>query len=471
MSAVSVPRAAVPAFRAALVILLLLLAPDPSLGRGGGHGEAGATPLDYHAEAMARVNAGDYRGALPFFQLACRLDPSNAGFWNDLGVTEMRLGELHKSKTRFLKATEISPDFSVGYDNIQELRTHMGDEAFNAGLKRRPGDGKPVPIEHHVEEPPNFSAEVFYKITVQDDVRDWRILGDAPIVVRGAAQAWGWSLDALGLQGLTDEFGSERVDYYPHNMQTESVHPYFSPLADAIEALEAPMSVFEHVDVSEPGTYIQWNVLESAWRRLLTMGKITLPEVFDDSHWTKECFQTLQDQNKFNINLHWKMLLIGEAGAGMFNHKDVLRMASWQVQLAGRKKWHICSPSQDEFLSVYMNVLYPDYASWPQLRNASCFTTIVETGDMLYYPRDWWHQTENLDTPTIALSGSMVNQHNHLEFTDELRKECSAEGSGRNRIFIPEAGACGDIERCAAIWAGMYSGAESSPGPPPRDEL
>ena len=153
------------------------------------------------------------------------------------------------------------------------------------------------------------------------------------------------------------------------------------------------------------------------------------------------------------------MVLIGEAGAGMFNHKDVLRMASWQVQLAGRKKWHICSPTQDEFLSVEMNVLYPDYNTWPQLRNASCFTTIVGPGDMLYYPRDWWHQTENLDTPTIALSGSIVNKHNYVEFTEELRKECSEDESAseRNRIFLREPGACGDIERCASYWSNMYT--------------
>lgn len=417
--------------------------------------------LGYHGSAMERINANDYHGALPYFHLAVRLDPGNAGYWNDLGVTEMRIGELHGSKTRFLRALEVDPSFSVAYENIAELKTYLGDADFNAGLKRR--GGLPAPTEHHIEEPPEMDADEFFKLTIQDDVRDPSILGGGPIVVRRAAQSWGWNLDHPGsiLHELSALFGNERVDYYPHNMKVHTVSPYFSALNEAVEALTAPNQVFGHVDVSEPGTYIQWNVREVIWRELLASFKFALPAVFDDTHWTSRCFNATQDHNQFNINVHWKMLLIAESGAGMFNHKDVLRMASWQVNLAGRKRWHICSPTQDEFMSVHMNVLYPDYATFPQLRNASCFSTIVDAGDMLYYPRDWWHQTENLDTPTIALSGSMVNHHNYKEFAEELKKECSDGGSGRNRIFVANSDVCGDIDRCADVWGEMYTGENS----------
>lgn len=405
-----------------------------------------------HAFAMDRINQNDYQGALPYFRLACRLDPDNIVFWNDLGVTEMRSGDLHKAKTRFLKAVELDPNFQTGHENINEIKQFLGEEQFNAGLKRR--GGKPVPLEHHTEAPPEMSAEEFFKISIQDDIDNGDILGAAPIVIRGAAQAWGWNLQQFSLQQLVKHFGGSRVDYYPHNMQVESVHPFFASLENAIRWLQRPESAFQDVDVSEPGTYIQWNIEESTWRDLLRLGNITLPVTFDDLHWTPKCFNTTKDQTKFNINIHWKMLLVGEQGAGMFNHKDVLRMASWQVQVAGRKKWHLCSSDEDDHLSVHMNVLYPDYTAWPQLRKARCFTTIVNKGDMLYYPRDWWHQTENLDTPSIALSGSMVNRHNHLEFIDELETQCGP--NGRNTIFIKEPDACGDIERCVGVWKGMY---------------
>ena len=31
----------------------------------------------------------------------------------------------------------------------------------------------------------------------------------------------------------------------------------------------------------------------------------------------------------------------------MFNHKDTLMTSSFQYQLVGRKKWHLCSPAND----------------------------------------------------------------------------------------------------------------------------
>jgi ribosomal protein L16 Arg81 hydroxylase len=44
------------------------------------------------------------------------------------------------------------------------------------------------------------------------------------------------------------------------------------------------------------------------------------------------------------------MVLMGEAGAGMFNHVDTLQTASWQAQIEGRKRWHLCAPSQTPHL-------------------------------------------------------------------------------------------------------------------------
>ena len=34
----------------------------------------------------------------------------------------------------------------------------------------------------------------------------------------------------------------------------------------------------------------------------------------------------------------------------MFNHRDTLLTSSWQVQLVGAKKCHVCAPSQEPYL-------------------------------------------------------------------------------------------------------------------------
>ncbi len=45
-------------------------------------------------------------------------------------------------------------------------------------------------------------------------------------------------------------------------------------------------------------------------------------------------------------------VLFGNKGAGMFNHKDTLRTASFHLTLHGTKRWHICAPSEEHKMCV-----------------------------------------------------------------------------------------------------------------------
>jgi Flp pilus assembly protein TadD len=62
---------------------------------------------------MDLVHAGNMEEALSLFRAACRFDPSDVLLQNDLGVTEMRLGQLKKAQKRFLKALELDPSYEV----------------------------------------------------------------------------------------------------------------------------------------------------------------------------------------------------------------------------------------------------------------------------------------------------------------------------------------------------------------------
>lgn len=35
----------------------------------------------------------------------------------------------------------------------------------------------------------------------------------------------------------------------------------------------------------------------------------------------------------------------------------------------------------------------PNYDKLPKFRKARCYKYTVREGEMMYYPRDWWHQT------------------------------------------------------------------------------
>ena len=291
---------------------------------------------------------------------------------------------------------------------------------------------------------------------------------------------------------LARRFAGTRVDFYPHNMDREDVHPIFSELGDALEFL-APREftaaraaavtaeaaegrggaagaagdddasarggrgdrrdeqgaennyrdVFADVDASEPGTYVQWNIAGDDWNALLgalaappstTPGNASaerssspplssshdgvvgggassawpLPAVLQsDDEWLEACLASDADRDRFALGTHWRMLLVGEPGAGMFNHQDTLRTASWQAQLRGTKRWHLCAADQAPHLygAGRVDTLDPhgvDYDGAPAFRNASCLRADVRAGELLYYPHDWWHQTRVLSRAETA---------------------------------------------------------------------
>jgi hypothetical protein len=453
----------------------------------------------FHAKAMELVQAGNYPLALANFRAACRHNDKSSLYWNDLGVTEMRMGELQKALKRFKRALSIDPNSAVAKDNIEELSHFMPPGP--------PQDKSNVTKSHRIQPPSRLSSAVVRHLSsiletpysqVSSDDRAWvdAILSE-PFVVEDAFPLFGITddriLEVFNRQFLTSRFGDRRVDFYPHNMIEVQAHPYFLSFAPALyQLLHKPEEAYVGVDASEPGTYIQWNLDAQAWQELMVeLLGATMPGMLDDRRWTQHCLgqgtqqdsslsvnsdgdvasdgdniqnrdadvgpdfaQTERSASHFFLSTHWQMLLVGEAGAGMFHHQDTLRTASWQLQLVGAKKWHLCGPEQTPFMyeAGKIDLFAPDYASFPLLRNATCYEVTVQAGEMLYYPHDYWHQTVNLETPSIALSSTLLTPYSYAQTAEELRRECAGAG----RIFPPQQDMCDVMEKCYSVWEEMY---------------
>lgn len=461
-----------------------------------------------YAKALEIVQHGDYKYALAHFRAACRRYNASALYWNDLGVTEMRMGELERARTRFVKALSLEPNYAIAHKNLNEVQAFMSISDQGTGFEVIQ---EKVTQEHIVQCPRLVSHSQFASEMSVAVGQDNHILRK-PFVVGDAFALFNLSNTRVervfNRQFLSEKYGAQRVDFYPHNMNEEQAHPYFLSLEPALrQLLYGPEEVFVGVDASEPGTYVQWNLDAEMWHDILVhelQGGV--PTVLDDRRWTDICFAQHADvstmaatvdgfdesttigqgtadatapspppsssgkdgktavsdvdvvnKSLFYLSTHWQMLLMGEQGAGMFNHQDTLRTASWQLQLVGSKKWHLCGPEQSSFLykAGDVDLFNPDYARFPLLKNAHCFETTLHAGEMLYYPTEYWHQTMNLETPSISLSSTLVTALNHHQVAAELRKECAGAG----RIFAPQARMCENLERCFAVWESMYGGA------------
>lgn len=253
----------------------------------------------------------------------------------------------------------------------------------------------------------------------------------APFILIGALEDWNLKSD-WNATVWSSRFASATVDFYPHNMDKVHVRPFLTNIARALEEQANPTGTYP-VSEESPGSYIQWNVNAPDWEALSKkMGKNGLPAPFKlDDSWLVTiqpgCLSSKALQDEFTLRTHWRMALVGTRGAGMFNHIDVLRTSSWQAQVAGAKRWHICPPSETKWIGEAggVNTFDPDFERFPLFINAQCYDDVVETGDMVFYPADHWHQTENVRTPTISVSANVLNAHNHELIIGELDEECN----------------------------------------------
>ena len=92
---------------------------------------------EYHENAIRLVKEAEetkqYGECLGYFRAAVRLQPDNPTYLTDLGVTEMRIGELQKAKHRFQKALSIDPERLHSKDNLQILKEYMDPVDFDIG--------------------------------------------------------------------------------------------------------------------------------------------------------------------------------------------------------------------------------------------------------------------------------------------------------------------------------------------------
>jgi hypothetical protein len=184
----------------------------------------------------------------------------------------------------------------------------------------------------------------------------------------------------------------------------------------------------------------------------------------EDRIWMNECLRgagaTPEDgkrlEEEFTTKLHWRMIVMGSEGAGMFNHYDVLPTASFQVQVHGAKRWHICAPDQRSFLYGVRNgvdAFYPDYSRHPMFTHARCWEDVVQAGQIVFYPKSFWHQTENQVLPSVAYSSSILHSASYKDIIDEFRQVCAVNKFNWN---LGKELCAALQDRCFPLWERMY---------------
>ena len=447
-----------------------------------------------HEVAMSLAMKGSYADSLWGFRRACSLEPLNPMWWNDLGVTLLRMQRPGSAEASFLLALRLDPGHESAAQNLAETREHLqrshgsspvsvqsfsvaasggvaaaaavavsqgstqaqlskaalaldaseagvaaGGESCSALLAPRRRLTPPLNatayarfikatgLRHSVTRLPRIAlADIDLPANAQYRAGRAAYILTGTVPPNHPALARAGSLAALAAGPLA----SDTADFYPESMVEHTVHPFLLPFSTALAELASPSSAYPLPTSPRGGRYLHLNMGTTAWQGYLAqLAPYAVPAHLDTAEaWLGAGGLGEPSATDFAIGNHWRMLLIGSEGAGMFSHQDILKTASYQLQVAGYKTWHICAPSQSPHLHVAMDMFAPDYAAFPAALGASCYLDVSGPGDLLYYPADYWHQT--LNTPaeagglSVAITDTLVDANNHALVAAGLADKC-----------------------------------------------
>ena len=317
--------------------------------------------------------------------------------------------------------------------------------------------------------------------------------GGIPFVLTDAVPSWSASR-TWSVEWFAEHLGNETADYYPHNLHNVG-HPWLMPMHRALRETfgsgaaerraKGDAVAAERRDPGAAYAYIQWRVHLEAWERALRAELAPLPAFFEkDIDWMSECLPKKDEKvgsppfyddawpvDNLVRHTQWMIVVLGEAGSGMFLHPDGLGTGVWQAHIVGRKKWVLCEPASRPHLYEPGDVdaMSPiDLNRFPRFKNAKCTSIVLQPGELLYYPGSWWHQTLNLDTPTIGFARRTVSKRNYNEVYAWFKQACDRPREDIRSKGFPGASpplarsVCASLKRCKQRWRSMFSKAKAS---------
>lgn len=274
----------------------------------------------------------------------------------------------------------------------------------------------------------------------------------------GGGANWTAVRERWTLASFAARFPDSIADFYPQNMLDMGNKPYLLPLREVLRgALDHPPWERERRRWCNRARapYLQWRFGTGTWRKLREVGFEGLPAWFvTDDHWMRGCLgrrrslgathkdlsarafalldtYTQRDgdwpADNFVRTTHWRLIALGKAGSGMFLHNDAFASSVYHLTVNGRKRWFVCSP---EVAARYIRRAgstdaFGDPAHFSQdfiEAEKFCMEDVTHAGDILFYPSNYWHQTDNLDDDTVTLAVRRIDKHNYQRFAQELAR-------------------------------------------------
>jgi hypothetical protein len=121
---------------------------------------------------------------------------------------------------------------------------------------------------------------------------------------------------------------------------------------------------------------------------------------------------TLRDVFEATSQKQFSAILIGPEGSLSALHRDWWNTHAYLAQIRGRKRAILFSPEDADFLSGgEVDPELPDFERFPLLERATAYECVIEPGDTLFIPANWFHHVRGLEK-SITVSHNFFNDTN-----------------------------------------------------------
>lgn len=211
---------------------------------------------------------------------------------------------------------------------------------------------------------------------------------------------------------FADKFGDEIVSVtYPAPGDPEIV--VRTRLRDYIAYVESP-------DVLPAGEVVRGDVgalggrlYLASWRPMSRLREDFSPHPYFVEDFTRLLTEPMQAR----LN-GW--VLLGPEGAFSRLHYDALNTHAYLAQFYGTKRCILFSPADTPYLyGGAVDPVAPDLERFPLYANATPFECVLEPGEVVFLPANWWHYARCLE-PSVTSSFNFFNAHNFGAFFESL---------------------------------------------------
>lgn len=321
-------------------------------------------------------------------------------------------GEHQEALALIQQALKESPGLQPGVAGAARLlRTLVHRHGtFAAHRALRLAAHPPNPLKSSVEVVDAKSADLRL-------IRDKFVLPGVPCIVRGGASVPGWTP-----QDLQQRLGSQVV---PTRRRVTSSASW----AQLEFAGGKPFDLFlaEDASVVVPDSTVaqvfDWSIWQHSHDKLGL--EISIPPWFPVDLYSYAQARVLPVTGSASPTL-----FVASGGTSSGLHVDFLQTNFWMAMCSGRKRWRLMPREDLPLLSpVYLtdlNAAFPfdlndveaaqvgAFQFPDELRLVRLQEGILEPGDLIFVPRGWPHQVENLET-AVAVSANFIDRSNLSE--------------------------------------------------------